>query len=243
MAYRNDENAVEARRIEIERELSDVRSRADRFAYLKWRAKELETELAAITQTKESLVQARRLPMLTTAKIASPCSANWDEMKGDDRVRFCGSCQKNVYNLSALNAADAEALIREKEGNLCARFYLRDDDTVLTTDCPVGVRRKWISRVAGAVVAFGGVAAAVLGYRLQPAPIPVVVADAQPLVAQPALVPQSVPNPGMLGAGDPGVIIPQPVAVQPRAKTKDGPPSTIRRHTMGMMIKSDSRSR
>jgi hypothetical protein len=234
MAYRNDETAVEARRLEIERELTDVRLRADRFEYLKWREKELAAELAAITLTKESLAKAR-LPMLANAKIASPCSADWDRMKGDERVRFCGSCQKNVYNLSALTTSEAEALIREKEGDLCARMYVRDDDTVITTDCPVGVRRKWISRVAGAVVAFGGAAAAVLGYRLQPAPIPVAVAEPQPVA-------QNIPaaNPGMLGAPDPTV--PPPPAPPFVSKPFHGKfPS--QRHTMGMMIPTKSRNR
>ncbi|MEO8876786.1 MAG: hypothetical protein ABI461_14430, partial [Polyangiaceae bacterium] len=131
MAYRNDENAVEARRWEIERELTDVRSRVDRFEYLKWRQKELEAELAVLEQTKESFAKAR-LPMLSRARVASACSADWNEMKGDDRVRFCGSCQKNVFNLSALTTAEAETLLREKNGDLCARLYRRDDDTILT---------------------------------------------------------------------------------------------------------------
>jgi hypothetical protein len=236
MAYRNDENAIEARRVEIERELEDVRARADRFQYLKWREKELVAELVSITQTKENLVKAR-LPMLAKASIASPCSADWDQMKGDERVRFCGSCQKNVYNLSALTSADAEALIREKEGNLCARIYLRDDDTVITADCPVGLRRKWISRVAGAVVAFGG-AAAVLGYRLQPAPAAVPVAVAEPASSQ-----TPTANPGMLGAPEQAPLA-APTLLKPDPKPatkKSGQP--VVRHSMGMLIPPASRYR
>lgn len=30
-------------------------------------------------------------------KVASPCSADWNSMKGDDAVRHCGSCKKSVY--------------------------------------------------------------------------------------------------------------------------------------------------
>jgi hypothetical protein len=63
-------------------------------------------------------------------------------MQGDDRVRFCGQCEKNVYNISALTHAEAEDLIREKEGKLCVRFYQRVDGTVLTADCPWGRRRR-----------------------------------------------------------------------------------------------------
>jgi hypothetical protein len=84
--------------------------------------------------------------MLDQIKIASPCSADWDQMKGNDQVRFCDECKKNVFNLSAMTRRDAEALIKETNGNLCARLYRRADGTVLTEDCPVGVRVK-IARV------------------------------------------------------------------------------------------------
>jgi hypothetical protein len=76
-------------------------------------------------------------------RIASPCHARWDEMRGDHQSRFCNQCQKNVYNLSTLTTAEAAALIKSKEGNLCVRFYQRPDGTVLTEDCPVGLARAW----------------------------------------------------------------------------------------------------
>ncbi len=64
-------------------------------------------------------------------------------MGGDDRVRFCDHCRKNVYTISALTSAEATALLEAKQGNLCARIYQRTDGTVLTEDCPVGVARQW----------------------------------------------------------------------------------------------------
>jgi hypothetical protein len=82
------------------------------------------------------------LAVLGNISVASPCSASWEEMAGDDQVRFCGHCEKNVYNLSALTADEAVSLIREKEGDLCGRFFRRADGTVLTADCPVGVRLR-----------------------------------------------------------------------------------------------------
>lgn len=97
-----------------------------------------------------------RLPLrLESLRIATPCSADWSDMKGDDYVRFCGRCEKNVYDLSALSREAAEQLVAEKEGRMCVRFYQRADGTVLTNDCPVGVRRERLrqriwSRVAGA---------------------------------------------------------------------------------------------
>jgi len=78
--------------------------------------------------------------LLSNVNVAAPCAASWDRMTGDDRARFCSLCQKNVYNLSALTAAEVKALIQEKEGKLCGRFYRRSDGTMLTADCPVGLR-------------------------------------------------------------------------------------------------------
>jgi hypothetical protein len=83
-----------------------------------------------------------RLPVLESLRIATPCNADWDDMKGDEAVRFCGKCEKNVYNLSALSRAEAESLVQEREGRLCVRLYQRADGTVLTSDCPVGVQKK-----------------------------------------------------------------------------------------------------
>ena len=81
--------------------------------------------------------------LLANVKVASPCAARWGHMIGDDRARFCAQCQKHVYNLSAMTSREAVALIREKEGKLCARFYQRSDGTVLTSDCPLGAGVFW----------------------------------------------------------------------------------------------------
>ena len=75
---------------------------------------------------------------LNNIKIASPCSADWNAMYGDDRKRFCGDCKLNVYNLSGMTRDEAETLVTNAEGRLCVRSYQRADGTVITADCPVG---------------------------------------------------------------------------------------------------------
>ena len=75
---------------------------------------------------------------LSNLKVASPCPADWDAMYGNDRVRFCGECKLNVYNLSGMTRDEAESLIINTEGRLCVRFYRRRDGSILTQDCPVG---------------------------------------------------------------------------------------------------------
>ncbi len=78
---------------------------------------------------------------LDNLHIASPCHASWDGMTGDDQARFCKSCNKNVFNLTMMTRQDAEKLIRVKEGNLCVRYSQREDGTIITQDCPVGLER------------------------------------------------------------------------------------------------------
>src|SRR5688572_1756724 len=88
---------------------------------------------------------------LDKVKMASPCPADWSQMYGTERKRFCGECKLNVYNLSGMTRDEAEALVMNAEGRLCVRFYRRDDGTILTKDCPVGwARIKQKTRVTAA---------------------------------------------------------------------------------------------
>src|SRR5688500_16534157 len=95
------------------------------------------------------------ISLLDRVRIASPCSMPWKDMEGTDWVRYCGHCRLNVYNLSALSRPEAESLIQEKEGRLCAAYFQRRDGTILTSDCPVGlqaVRRRFVV-MAGSIAA------------------------------------------------------------------------------------------
>jgi hypothetical protein len=75
---------------------------------------------------------------LDNIRIASPCSADWNTMYGNDRMRHCGDCKLNVYNLSGMSREAAENLVVNAEGRLCVRFYRRLDGTIITENCPVG---------------------------------------------------------------------------------------------------------
>jgi hypothetical protein len=88
-------------------------------------------------------------------RIATPCPISWEQMTGDHRIRFCGHCQLNVYNISELSRIEAESLIASAEGRVCAKLYRRVDGTILTKDCPVGLRalRMRVSKRAAAIFA------------------------------------------------------------------------------------------
>ena len=163
MPYR-DLEAVRARHDVLSKRMAEIEAARREMKDLDAESKRISAELAT---TRSLLERARggptkpRLPMLENLSVASPCSESWSEMTGDDRVRFCGKCEKNVYDLGAMTAAEAEALLVQKEGNVCVRFYRRADGTVMTSDCPVGVRRRRVRRVVAiAAGALGAGAAA-----------------------------------------------------------------------------------
>jgi len=72
--------------------------------------------------------------------IASPCSIGWENMDGDERIRFCNACQLNVYNTSQMTKKEVVSLMSNGKAN-CLRIYRRADGTMLTEDCPMGLRR------------------------------------------------------------------------------------------------------
>ncbi|MBX9685444.1 MAG: TonB family protein [Candidatus Obscuribacterales bacterium] len=94
--------------------------------------------------------------------IATPCAADWDEMDGDERQRLCGLCRKNVYNASEMSRKELNELIIKTEGKFCAQIYRRSDGTIITDDCPKGLRRvrnaarkalKWTAAISALLLA------------------------------------------------------------------------------------------
>jgi hypothetical protein len=76
------------------------------------------------------------LTILEDIRIATPCQASWDEMPGDDRIHSCPACSRAVYNIAAMTSGEVAAMIANREGRLCARFFRRADGTIITADCP-----------------------------------------------------------------------------------------------------------
>lgn len=99
---------------------------------------------------------ARFTSRLDNIRVAAPCNADWDSMSGNERVRLCAQCNLNVYNLSEMSRVEADRLINQAEGRLCVRFYRRRDGSIITQNCPVGLRaiKRRLSRVATAAASF-----------------------------------------------------------------------------------------
>jgi Carboxypeptidase regulatory-like domain len=92
---------------------------------------------------------------LDNVRVAAPCSVSWESMSGTNVVRFCDQCELHVYDFSQLTREEAESLVAGTEGRICGRLYRRADGTILTKDCPAGLRaiRRRVGRMATAAVA------------------------------------------------------------------------------------------
>jgi len=100
--------------------------------------------------------------ILDSVRIATPCSAKWEEMSGDDRARFCGQCALHVYNFENMTSVEVRELVMKTEGRVCGRFYRRTDGTMVTSDCPVAFD-KLKFRLGLAASAIVGIFTAALG--------------------------------------------------------------------------------
>ncbi len=93
--------------------------------------------------------------LIDSIEVKSPCSESWSEMKGTDKVRFCGHCDLNVNNISELTRKQAMRLVRESNGRICVH-YIKNP----ITNKPIFADKLYqISRRAG-------IAAGVLGASL-----------------------------------------------------------------------------
>ena len=72
--------------------------------------------------------------LLDSIEIKTPCSESWENMQGNEEVRFCSHCVKDVHNLSAMTRQKARKLIAQSNGNLCVRYVKRPDGKVQTAD-------------------------------------------------------------------------------------------------------------
>jgi len=145
---------------EMESTAATLRDAKEREAELREREERLMRRAEAIRQGVAAKGIHPALPFLASVHIAAPCPAKWSEMEGDHRVRHCTACKKNVYNLTAMATEEAEALLAATEGERCIRLYRRADGTVLTDNCPVGLRRARARTLAIGIAAIGLLAAA-----------------------------------------------------------------------------------
>jgi hypothetical protein len=157
--FRNDVDALKTRLTSLDEELANLRGKAREYEGVKERLAQIEQEHEELRREIDARSTRRATPYLDTLRIASPCRASWDEMVGDEKTRLCAQCQKNVHNVSEMTRDEAETFLESVAGSVCVRMYQRLDGTILTADCPVGVKRKRVKRLFLATIG-GGLAAA-----------------------------------------------------------------------------------
>ena len=91
---------------------------------------------------------------IDSVEVKSPCTENWDKMHGNDRVRFCSHCTKDVKNLSAVTRKEAMRIVRASNGGICIR-YVRDTVTnrPLFADQLLQITRRAPGLAAGVMTA------------------------------------------------------------------------------------------
>jgi hypothetical protein len=110
--------------------------------------------------------------LLDRIGVKTPCNESWEEMTGNNDVRFCSHCSKNVYDLSSMTRIRAEKLVRDSNGHLCVRYVKDPRDKIVTAPPKLTLITRRATIAASALAT--SLALATLAYsQSDPAPIPV----------------------------------------------------------------------
>jgi hypothetical protein len=180
MIYRDDEEALRLRGEQLGRELRALDERIAPIESLRRERARLAAELAR-ARAELARRAARREPVrLSKLQLARPCKEPWEGMVGDARVRHCGRCDKDVYNLTEMTQEEAETLLASRGVTPCVRFFRRADGTIKTSDCGTA-RRPWMIAASASAGLTALVAAVSIGGSEPRAPeAPVQVSDLLP---------------------------------------------------------------
>lgn len=71
-------------------------------------------------------------------KLSFACPVPWQGMSGTERWKYCAQCGHHVANLSALTAAERQALLEcAREARVCGTYYLRMSGEMVTPEAPL----------------------------------------------------------------------------------------------------------
>src|SRR5438552_5685758 len=115
---------------------------------------------------------SRKTIPLAAVHIASPCQKPWQAMQGDDRVRYCDHCRRQVHNLSQINSAEAQRLVENRTGDLCVCYAPARDGNVQTLDYQPAAGRLRSTRFWIAAAAIGALIASLLRFGMVDKPKP-----------------------------------------------------------------------
>lgn len=100
--------------------------------------------------------------MSTPPKISYVCPIPWGELKSTDVSRYCATCERTVYNLSAIGAEQRAKLLRRAETErICGSYFLRLSGEMVTPEAPLTVREaRGIKQLGLAALSVGALALA-----------------------------------------------------------------------------------
>ncbi|MFN0280108.1 MAG: ankyrin repeat domain-containing protein [Pyrinomonadaceae bacterium] len=91
---------------------------------------------------------------IDSVEVKNPCTEDWTQMQGNERVRFCSHCSKSVNNLSEMTRKEAIRLVRASNGNLCIRYVANPvTKRPLFADQLLHITRRTPSLAAGVMTA------------------------------------------------------------------------------------------
>lgn len=146
--YRDAREVLLAKRRRTRRRLEE----AERAAR---RADELRKELDYF----DTSLRSASSDLVARVRATTPCREHWDQMVGDDMVRHCARCGKNVFDLATMRTEEAEALL-EREGTDLVPLRRRRDGRIVAGTCP-GSRGR--ARIVGALT-FAAAAGALIAH-------------------------------------------------------------------------------
>ena len=73
--------------------------------------------------------------ILSEITISTPCPMDWNQMSGDDRMRYCTACGKRVHDVAKMTSAEVDVLFRDNDGDVCGRLSRFADGTLMTAEC------------------------------------------------------------------------------------------------------------
>lgn len=102
-------------------------------------------------------------------KLSYVCPIPWENLRGDEREKFCEKCGHNVTNLSELSA-EARAALLAKVGKerLCFSFYQRLSGEYVTPEAPLTVEERSRIRQFGVAALSAGALALAAGCASTP---------------------------------------------------------------------------
>lgn len=103
------------------------------------------------TSEGDKLPSKRRI--LDQVTVLDPCPMSWDKMVGDDKVRFCGECQRKVWNFFEMTDAEVVEVMQANPERLCAQIKKTKSGQLLTKDYRPRLKNFRFSMLAMMIVA------------------------------------------------------------------------------------------